>query len=145
MKKRSVWLSVVLYLWVGPVSLLCLPLALLAKWTGGGYCVHSGVLEIWGGRVGAWLDNGLPFLGAVNAFAMGHVVVGVSPEHLDSSRVHERTHVAQFERWGFFFPLVYLLAGLWVRQQGKHMYWDNPYEVEAREAAQVAISRIPPG
>ncbi|HRJ54517.1 MAG TPA: hypothetical protein PLE99_17275 [Candidatus Thiothrix moscowensis] len=141
MKKRPRWFSLLLYLWVAPVSVLFAPLAWLAKWTGGGYNIHSGVLEIWGGAVGAWLDRGLPFLGPANAFTVGHVVVGISPQHLDSSRVHERTHVAQFERWGFLFPLVYLLAGLWVKWQGKRMYWDNPYEIEARAAATSANKR----
>lgn len=139
MKKRPVWLSILLYLWVGPISVLCLPLALLAKWTGGGYALHTGVLEIWGGSVGAWLNRGLPFLGPANAFTMGHVVVGISPGHLERSRVHERTHVEQFERWGFCFPLIYLLAGLQAKRRGGRMYWDNPYEIEARAAAKAAL------
>ncbi len=143
MSKRPLWLQLALYLWVGPVSILCLPLALWAKWTGGGYCIHTGVLEIWGGGLGAWLERGLPFLGPVNAFTMGHVVVGISPLHLENSRAHERMHVIQFERWGFCFPLVYLLAGFRARWRGGSMYWDNPYEIEARLAAKTAIT-LPP-
>ena len=131
-----------LYLWVAPITLWCLPLALLAKWTGGGYCLHSGVLEIWGGWVGRWLNHGIPFLGAVNAITLGHVVAGVSPEHLCNSRVHERVHVAQFERWGFIFPLIYLLAGIKARRRGGNAYWDNPYEIEAR--AKAAAAKAPP-
>jgi hypothetical protein len=133
--KYPVWLQYLLYLWVAPVSLCGLPLALLAKWTGGGFALHTGVLEIWGGKVGVWLDNGIPFFSSVNAFTLGHVVIGVSPTHLNNSRVHERVHVRQFERWGIVFPLVYALAGWQAKHQGGHPYWDNPYEIEAREAA----------
>lgn len=139
MKKAPFWWQLLLYLWVSPISIACLPLALLAKWTGGGYVIHSGVLEIWGGIVGQWLDKGrLPFLGAVNAITIGHVIAGVSPQHLHNSRVHERVHVEQFERWGVLFPLVYALAGLRAHLQGKRFYWDNPYEIEARARATAA-------
>ena len=135
MKKNPFGWQLLLYLWVGPITLLCLPLALLAKWTGGGYHLHTGVLEIWGGWVGRWLDRGIPLLGAVNAITIGHIVAGISPQHLHNSRVHERVHVAQFEQWGFLFPLVYLLAGIKARLRGGSLYWDNPYEIEARAKA----------
>ncbi|WML90687.1 hypothetical protein RCF98_17195 [Thiothrix lacustris] len=131
MKKNSFWWQWLLYLWVAPITALCLPLALLAKLTGGGYNLHTGVLEIWGGWVGNRLNRGIPFLGSVNAITLGHIVAGISPEHLRNSRIHERVHVAQFERWGFLFPLVYLLAGIKARQRGGSLYWDNPYEIEA--------------
>lgn len=126
------------YLWVGPITIWFLPLALLAKVTGGGYTLHSGVLEIWGGWVGRWLDRGIPFLGAVNAITIGHLVAGVSPAHLECSRIHERVHVAQFERWGCLFPLVYFLAGCRAHWRGGKFYWDNPYEIEARAKAAAA-------
>jgi hypothetical protein len=142
MKTRSHWIKILLYLWVAPITFWWLPLALLAKWTGGGFALHSGVLEIWGGKVGAKLDAGIPFLGAVNALTLGHIVVGISPVHLLRSRVHERTHVAQFERWGLLFPLVYAWAGWRAYRRGKDMYWDNPYEIEARKAAQLAVQQF---
>ena len=122
------------YLWVGPITLLFLPLALLARWTGGGYSLHSGVLEIWGGKVGDRLNKGLPLFGSAAAITLGHLVVGISPYYLHRTRIHERVHVQQFERWGFFFPLVYFGAGLWALARGKRFYYDNPFEVEARQA-----------
>jgi hypothetical protein len=137
-KKTPFWWQIILYVWVSPISVGCLPFALIAKWTGGGYVIHSGVLEIWGGAIGYWLDRGLPLLGAVNAITVGHVVAGVSPQHLRSSRVHERVHVEQFERWGILFPLVYFFAGLRAHARGKRFYWDNPYEIEARARAAAA-------
>lgn len=136
MRKRPVLLQILRYFWVAPITILFLPLALLAKWTGGGYRIHTGVLEVWGGGVGRALDHGIPFMGAVYAITLGHVVAAVSRQHLESTRVHERTHVEQFERWGFLFPLVYVLAGLRARWRGGHYYWDNPYEVEARWRAE---------
>lgn len=122
------------YLWVGPITLLFLPLALFATWTGGAYAVHSGVLEIWGGKLGQGLNRGLPLLGGIAAITLGHIVIGISPDYLHRTRVHEREHVRQFERWGFFFPLIYFGAGLWVLSQGKRFYLDNPFEIAARRA-----------
>lgn len=127
-------LRVLKYLWVAPVTLLFLPLAWLASWTGGAYAVHSGVLEIWGGKLGQGLNRGLPLFGAVAAITLGHIVIGISPDYLNRTRVHEREHVRQFERWGFVFPLIYLAAGLWVLSQGKRFYLDNPFERAARRA-----------
>lgn len=138
MKKIANRSSLLSYLWVAPITVWCLPLALLAKATGGGYALHTGVLEIWGGWVGRWLARGIPFLGAVNAITVGHCVAGVSPKHLHSSRVHERVHVEQFERWGCLFPFVYFIAGVRAQQRGSSFYWDNPYEIEARRRAAAA-------
>ena len=135
MKRHSFWLKTLRYLWVAPISLGCVPLAALAWATGGHFALHSGVLEIWGGYIGKRLQQGLPLFGRVNAFTLGHVVIGVSPAHLAASRVHERVHVAQFERWGVLFPLVYAIAGWRAQRRGGHAYWDNPYEIEARQAA----------
>lgn len=122
------------YLWVGPITLLFLPLLLLARWTGGSYTVHSGVIEICGGKLGQRLNKGLPLFGSAAAITLGHIVVGISPYYLNRTRPHEREHVRQFERWGFLFPLIYFGAGLWVRAQGKRFYLDNPYEIAARRA-----------
>jgi hypothetical protein len=141
MKKRPFWRQFLVYLWVAPITLWCLPFALLAKWTGGGYSIHSGVLEIWGGWVGRWLDHGVPLLGAVNAITVGHIVAGVSPQHLHNSRVHERVHVEQFEYWGCIFPLVYFIAGMRAQRRGGSFYWDNPYEIEARARAAAATGK----
>lgn len=135
MHKRAFWQQWLLYLWVSPITLLSLPLAVIAKLTGGGFHMHGPVLEIWGGWVGKHLQQGMPLLGAVNAITLGHIVAGVSLSHLDASRVHERTHVEQFERWGFFFPLAYAWGGIQAQRRGGHYYWDNPYEIEARARA----------
>ncbi|MFI0400072.1 MAG: hypothetical protein ACH34X_13365 [Thiolinea sp.] len=130
----SYFLQCLKYLWVGPVTLVFLPLAIVARWSGGDYAVHSGVIEIWGGKLGQRLNKGLPLFGSAAAITLGHIVVGISPYYLNRTRIHERVHVAQFERWGFFFPVIYLGAGLWVLAQGKQFYMDNPFEIAARQA-----------
>lgn len=122
------------YLWVAPISLLFLPLILVARWTGGDYALHSGVLEIWGGKLGSRLNKGLPLFGSAAAITLGHIVVGISPYYLNCTRVHEREHVRQFERWGLLFPLIYFSAGFWMLIKGRRFYWDNPYEIAARRA-----------
>lgn len=127
-------LQLLKYLWVAPITVLFLPLACLASWTGGAYAIHSGVLEIWGGKLGQALNRGVPLLGVVAAITLGHIVIGISPYYIHQTRIHEREHVRQFERWGFFFPLIYLIAGLWVFSQGKRFYLDNPFERAARRA-----------
>jgi hypothetical protein len=74
-----------------------------------------------------------PF-GAMNAMAIGHVVVashdGLSPRVL----VHELAHVRQAARWGILFPFAYLASSLWAVLRGKDAYWHNTFEVAARRA-----------
>jgi hypothetical protein len=127
--------QVMRYVWVSPITLLFLPLIGIATLTGGRVSMHSGVIEICDGWLGRQLARGLPFFGAVNAFTVGHIVVGISAWHLATSRCHERVHVAQFEKWGCVFPLIYGLGSVYALMQGKHAYWDNPYECEARAKA----------
>ncbi|TXH67294.1 MAG: hypothetical protein E6Q83_18110 [Thiothrix sp.] len=122
------------YLWVGPVTLVFLPLIPLAYWTGSRVGIHTGVIEISGGRLGQRLNKGLPLFGSAAAITLGHIVLGISPYYLERTRVHEREHVRQFERWGFLFPFIYFGAGLWALVQGKRFYLDNPYEIAARQA-----------
>ncbi len=136
--------QVVRYVWVSPITLLFLPLVGVAKLTGGQVSVHTGVIEICDGWLGRQLARGLPGFGAVNAFTVGHIVLGISTSHLASSRCHERVHVAQFEKWGCVFPLIYGLGSVRALLNGQHAYWDNPYECEARaKAAQQTLQHSP--
>jgi hypothetical protein len=41
-------------------------------------------------------------------------------------------HVRQYERWGPFFPLLYLLASFEALIRGGDAYRDNRFEREAR-------------
>lgn len=131
---KSGVLQLIKYLWVAPITCIFLPLIPLAYCIGGSFAIHSGVIEISGGKLGQRLNKGLPLFGSAAAITLGHIVLGISPYYLNRTRVHEREHVRQFERWGFLFPLIYLGAGLWVWSKGKRFYLDNPYEIAARQA-----------
>jgi hypothetical protein len=119
------------YLWASPNTLVGLLWALLARLTGGGWSVHTGVVEAHGGWVKPILQR-LPFVknGAL-AITVGHVVLAQTQAALDVTRTHERVHVRQYERWGLLFTPAYVLAGAWRWAQGKDPYRDNPFEVEA--------------
>jgi len=127
-------LRVWFYLWPLPATLLGVLLALVARASGGMLQRVDGVLEAAGGWPARVLRRGFPFCGAVAAITLGHVVVGVSREALSATRVHERAHVRQFERWGGLLLVVYPLAGLIAWLRGGHPYRDNVFEREARAA-----------
>ncbi len=133
-------LRVLLYLWVSPVSLLGMLIALVAHLSGGALQRVEGVLEVAGGWPAWVLRRGFPFSGAVAAMTLGHVVVGVSSSALSATRAHERAHVRQFERWGVLLLLLYPLAGVVAGLRGGNPYRDNLFEREAR-----AAESAPPG
>ncbi|MFN3716879.1 MAG: hypothetical protein ACK4R8_09180 [Thiobacillus sp.] len=122
------------YLWPLPVSALGMLLAMLARISGGHWQRVAGVVEAWGGWPAWVLHAGLPFSGPVAAITFGHVVLGDSIESLDATRVHERAHVRQFERWGVLMLVLYPLAGAVAWLRGGDPYRDNHFEREARAA-----------
>jgi hypothetical protein len=118
--------------WAAPCSLVGLLLALGPLAFGARATWNRGALEVaWRSRL---LDCGrrardLPFRGIV----FGHVILAVTHEELVRIGAHERVHVAQYERWGVFFLLAYPLSSLYQRLRGRRPYWDNAFEVQARE------------
>lgn len=126
------------YGWVLPVScigLLLIPAVLLS---GGTVSITEGVIEAEGGI--------LPFLLSrhnlhctIEALTLGHVVIGLNRESLMRCRNHERVHVRQYERWGLFFPVLYLLSSAAVRARGMDPYRDNRFEREAFHAEVTGI------
>jgi hypothetical protein len=48
---------------------------------------------------------------------------------------HEVRHVEQWREHGALYAVRYLLASLKAWRRGGRWYWDNPFEIEAREAA----------
>lgn len=116
------------YLWVAPATLLGL-IAALASFS----IPHRS-----GGVALCRTDRGFArwFLlkRGYSAITLGHVVLvtsAASPDILS----HELVHVRQVEKWGPLFLPAYLGAMVLVRLRGGNPYWDNPFEVEAREAA----------
>ena len=126
------------YLWAAPTSVLGLALAALAL-PGGQVRVVDGVLEACGGWLPAVLRRATPMAGGATAVALGHVVLGRDPACLAGTRVHERVHVRQAERWGPLFVPAYLVAGAVQMLRGRDPYRDNPFEVEARAAETRAV------
>lgn len=119
------------YLWASPTSAVGLVLAGVALMSRGRARVLDGVLEVRGGLVG-WLLARNPLVpGGVAAITFGHVVLGVDAARLDATRLHERVHVAQTERWGPLFLPLYLLSSLVCLCTRRDPYRDNRFEVEA--------------
>lgn len=127
-------LRILLYLWPLPVTLLGMLVAWVARSSGGEVRRVGGVLEASGGWPARLLRRGFPLSGPVAAITLGHVVVGVSVAALRATRLHERAHVRQFERWGVLLLLAYPAAGLLAWARGGHPYRDNCFEREARAA-----------
>lgn len=118
------------YLWAAPVTLLGLLAGLLAYLLGATVKRRHGVLEFAG-------NSRTPVLRSISrhfeAITLGHVILGRNHGTLARWRSHEHVHVRQYERWGALMPLLYLLASLHAWASGKHFYWDNVFEVEARK------------
>ncbi len=75
------------------------------------------------------LARSLPFRG----ITFGHVIIAVTEEEMERLRAHERVHVRQYERWGILFFPAYLASSLWQFMRGRRAYWDNYFEVQARD------------
>lgn len=114
-------------LWALPNSLLGLAFGLLLWPLGARMRRVDGVLEI--AAFSQRPRHRWPF----DAITLGHVVLGTHAQELDRLRAHERVHVRQYERWGPLFLPAYLMAGAWQVLRGRNAYWDNPFEVEARQ------------
>lgn len=85
------------------------------------------------GRLGDFLLARHPY-GAMHAMAIGHIIIADRSATSRRLLMHELTHVAQAARWGLLFPLAYLAASVVARWRGGNLYWDNVFEVAAREA-----------
>jgi hypothetical protein len=124
---KKLWL----YVWVFPGSCVGLTAAAVALCRGGRCRVVDGVLEVVSVEVIRLIGRCSPAGEPISAITLGHVVVGASLVDLDRTRIHERVHVRQYERWGPLFLPAYLLASGWIWLRGGHPYLDNPFEVEA--------------
>jgi hypothetical protein len=122
------------YLWAFPATLLGLAFIPLAYISGGKVRLVSGVIEISGGLVSQFLQDGMFVIGSAAAMTLGHVVLGQDEMCLEQSRQHERVHVSQYERWGLLMFPLYLLSSCAARLRGGHPYTDNSFEREAYEA-----------
>lgn len=119
------------YLWALPNTCIGLLLAVAAL-RGGGMRLVRGVLEVHGPLVALVLRRAVPLQGGAAAITFGHVVAGRNLQMLEATRVHERVHVAQCERWGPLFVPAYLLASVWSWVRGTGAYQGNWFERQAR-------------
>lgn len=115
-------------IWASPNSMLGLVCGLLGLLTGGGMQLRRGCLEFYGGLV-SWALARTPISAA--AMTLGHTILGRDPLALECSREHEHVHVRQYARWGPLFLPAYLGASFFLWLNGRHPYWDNPFEREA--------------
>lgn len=120
------------YFWAAPASALGLAAGILTLCSGGNMRRVLGTLEFHGGFA-RWLLSRTPVPAA--AMTLGHVIIGRDHACLAACRPHEHVHVGQFERWGPFFIPAYLAASLLASLQGKHFYFDNHFEIDARRRA----------
>lgn len=115
------------YLWAAPCSTVGLLLGGAVCLAGGSARVIDGVLEV--ALHPAPYRGRLPF----SAITFGHVVLGTDADTLARVRAHEQVHVRQYERWGLLFFLAYPAASVYAWLRGRRPYWDNVFEIEARE------------
>lgn len=121
------------YAWAAPCTLLGLAFAALPLVLRLAHArVVDGVVEVALRKASRFTRRCLPF----NAITFGHCVLALDAGCLDRLRTHEHAHVRQYERWGALFLLAYPLASLWQLLRGRRAYFDNPFEVQARAAAQ---------
>jgi hypothetical protein len=117
---------------VSPLTLLGLLAGLLACALGASVKRRFGVLEVAG-------NTRTPLLRSISsrfeAITIGHVILGRNHGTLTRYRSHEHVHVRQYERWGLLFPALYVLASFKALLTGKRFYWDNVFEIEARNKA----------
>jgi hypothetical protein len=126
-------LRLAVYLWVMPVTLPAMLLALAARMSGARLSWRAGVLEACDGFLPWFLSRVYPPM-PIAAITLGHVVLAQRGGDLERTRAHERVHVRQYERWGGLFPFVYLGTSLVVLLRGGDPYRDNPFEREAFDA-----------
>ena len=108
------------------IGILLIPFVIIS---GGKVSVASGVIEAEGGILRFLLSRRRYF--KIDALTIGHVIIGRNRESLMRCRSHERVHVRQYERWGPFFPLLYLLSSAAALVRGMDPYRDNRFEQEA--------------
>jgi hypothetical protein len=119
------------YAWALPTTCVGLVFLPAIRFTGGGYQIVDGVLELHGGAVEFFLRRCALLPGGASAMTLGHVVLGRDLDALEWSRDHERVHVRQVERWGPLFLPAYGIASLISWLGGGSMYRGNYFEREA--------------
>jgi hypothetical protein len=121
--------------WASPLTAVGLALALpIVVFSGHAQLIRGHTLALLvRGKVADFMLQRHPF-GAMNAMAIGHVVIAEKSGLSSRVLVHELAHVRQAACWGPFFPFAYLASSAWAALRGKNAYWHNRFEVAARKA-----------
>jgi hypothetical protein len=133
-------MSLTRYIWALPNSIIGVLFWPSIWFAGGGARLVDGVLEIHGAFIAWVLRHIVPLPGGASAITIGHVVLGRDEDALCMTRVHERVHVRQYERWGPLFIPAYLVAAMWGAIAGRGAYHGNYFE-RAAMRAEGAIGR----
>ncbi len=131
MKVRTLVVRTLVYTWAAPTTCVGLTAGVLTLASGGRVQRRLGALEFHGGFASWFLSRRV--VGA-SAMTLGHVILGRDELCLDLCRDHEQVHVRQVERWGPVFLPAYVAASVWAWIQGRHYYFDNWFELDARRA-----------
>ncbi len=121
--------AVVRYTWAFPTTCVGLFAGALTLATKGRVQRRQGALEFHGGFARKFLESKMV---SASAMTLGHVIIGRDTHCLDYCRDHEQVHVRQVELWGPFFLPAYVAASAWERLRGRHYYYDNWFERDAR-------------
>lgn len=116
-------------IWTAPNTLLGLLIGVLNLLAGGRMRWRIGAIECSGGIVRR-LFGGIPNRRII-AMTLGHVILGIDEDALESVTNHERVHVRQYERWGVLFLPAYAIASIVAWRRGQDPYRGNMFEVEA--------------
>ena len=119
------------WLWAAPCTALGLAVAVVVVLLRGSARRFAGTLEVVLPQRRA-ARGPAASLNPWGAFTLGHVIIATSPRDLEQLRAHEREHVRQYERWGALLAVAFAVSSLWQVLRGRHPYWDNRFEVEAR-------------
>lgn len=130
------WIRTLLgMIWAAPLTAFGLLLALpVALFRGRTQLVRGNTFAIlFSGRAADFMLSRHPF-GAMNAMAIGHIVIATHEGLSARVLTHELVHVRQAECWGIVFPIAYLASSAWAAIRGRDAYWHNRFEVAARKA-----------
>lgn len=120
-------LRIARYAWASPCTLVGFALTALVLLRGGTVRAKFGVVEA--ALPATARKPWFPF----SAITFGHVVLGRSEQDLDELFAHEIDHTRQYERWGALFFVAYPVSSLVQIVRSRNPYWDNHFEVQARE------------
>jgi hypothetical protein len=125
------------YLWAAPATAIGCCIAVVALCLDATWRIVDGVIEVGGGRFTS-LVRLLPRSMRFEAITFGHIILGLNHTVLATQRLHEHAHVRQYERWGMFFLLLYVLSSLIQLLRGRDPHHQNYFEREAYRHAEAA-------